>query len=196
MAIAVGTLRYESRRPSQAALLHRLRELASVRVRFGYRRLTVRLRQEGWLVNAMRVYRLYREDGLTLRTKRRTKAAQRQGRLLSAAVRPNERWSMDLVHDRLADGRSFRCLKVVDQFTRECLALFAGGSLTGDNVARHPESIVLARGLPVSITVDNGSEFASRALDHWAYRRSIHPQFIRSRLEVLTAIPFDVCTRT
>jgi putative transposase len=179
MAIAVGTLRYQSRRPSQAPLLLRLRELASVRVRFGYRRLTVLLKREGWPVNAKRIYRLYKEDGLVVRTRRRTKAAQRQRRPLAAAQQPNERWSMDFVHDRLVDGRSFRILTVIDQFTRECLQVWAEGSLTGEKVARQLEPIVAVRGAPGSITVDNGSEFASRALDHWAYRHRVHLQFIR-----------------
>ena len=179
MAIAVGTLRYESRRPSQAPLLNRLRELASVRVRFGYRRLTVLLRREGWLVNAKRIYRLYREDGLVVRTRQRAKAAQRQRRPLAAAAKPNERWSMDFVHDRLADGRSFRILTAIDQFTRECLSLWAEGSLTGDKVGRRLDRVIATRGAPASITGDNGSEFASRALDHWAYRHGVHLQFIR-----------------
>ncbi len=179
MAIAVGTLRYQSRRRSQAPLLQRLRELASVRVRFGYRRLTVLLKREGWPVNAKRIYRLYKEDGLVVRTRRRAKAAQRQRRPLTAAQQPNERWSMDFVHDRLVDGRSFRILTVIDQFTRECLQAWAEGSLTGEKVARQLEPVVAARGAPESITVDNGSEFVSRALDHWAYRHRVHLQFIR-----------------
>ena len=179
MGIALGTLRYASQRPSQAPLLQRLRDLASVRVRFGYRRLTVLLRREGWHVNAKRIYRLYREDGLAVRIRHRTKAAQRQRRPLAAAARPNERWSMDFVHDRLADGRAFRVLTVIDQFTRECVELWAEGSLTGDKVARRLDAVVAVRGAPLSITVDNGTEFASRALDHWAYRHKIHLQFIR-----------------
>ena len=112
----------------------RLRELAAARVRFGYRRLAVLLGREGWKVNAKRIYRLYREDGLTVRTKRRTRAALRQRRPLAGARRPNERWSMDFVHDRLTDGRWFRILTVVDQFTRECVLLAAEGAYNGDKV--------------------------------------------------------------
>lgn len=157
----------------------RLRELAASRVRFGYRRLAVLLRREGWRVNAKRVYRLYTEDGLTVRTKRRTKAALRQRRPLAAARRPNERWSMDFVHDRLTDGRWFRILTVVDQFTRECVLLAAEGAFNGDKVGRALEPAMRMRGAPASITVDNGSEFASRALDAWAYRYGVELQFIR-----------------
>lgn len=157
----------------------KLRELAAARVRFGYRRLTVLLRRQGWKVNAKRVYRLYRQEGLAVRTKLRRKAEQRQRQPLANARRPNERWSMDFVHDRLADGRWFRILTVIDQFTRECLALWAEASLTGEKVGQCLEPIVLLRGAPASITVDNGSEFASRALDAWAYRHKVHLQFIR-----------------
>ena len=157
----------------------RLRELAAARVRFGYRRLAVLLRREGWKVNTKRVYRLYREDGLTVRTKRRTKAALRQRRPLAAARRPNERWSMDFVHDRLTDGRWFRILTVVDQFTRECVLLAAEGAYNGDKVGRSLEAAMRVRGAPVSITVDNGTEFTSRALDAWAYQHGVELQFIR-----------------
>lgn len=157
----------------------RLRELAAARVRFGYRRLTVLLRREGWRVNTKRVYRLYCEEGLAVRTKRRSKAALRQRRPLAAARRPNQRWSMDFVHERLADGRWLRILTVVDQFTRECVLLAAEGSFTGERVGRALDGAVAARGRPASITVDNGAEFASRALDAWAYRNGVELQFIR-----------------
>ena len=142
----------------------RLRELAASRVRFGYRRLTVMLRREGWRVNAKRIYRLYTEDGLAVRTKVRKKLARRMRVPMVKATRPNEKWSMDFVAARLIDGRWFRVLTVVDQFTRECLLLLADSSLTGHKVALALSQVVAERGAPVSITVDNGSEFVSKAM--------------------------------
>ncbi len=129
------TLRYEAHRDPQEALRVRLRELAGSRVRYGYRRLTVLLKREGWAVNAKRIYRLYTEEGLIVRTQKRKHRAQRQRIAQGLAAQPNQRWSMDFVAQRLADGRWIRVLTVVDQFTRECLALFADVSLSGEKVA-------------------------------------------------------------
>jgi putative transposase len=155
LPIQLATLRYRGRRDPQMALRMRLRELAASRVRFGYRRLTVMLRREGWRVNAKRIYRLYTEDGLAVRTKVRKKIARRMRVPLVKAIRPNEKWSMDFVAARLLDGRWFRVLTVVDQFTRECLLLLADSSLTGQKVALALSQVVAERRAPVSITVDN-----------------------------------------
>jgi putative transposase len=171
------TLRYQHHRDPQDALRGRLRDLAASRVRYGYRRLTVLLKREGWNVNAKRIYRLYTEEGLIVRTKRRKQRAQRQRVAQGSALRPNQKWSMDLVAQRLADGRWVRVLTVVDQFTRECLALFADVSLTGKKVAATLDKIVADRGAPQSITVDNGTEFASKAVDLWAFMRSTSTSF-------------------
>ena len=157
----------------------RLRELAGSRVRYGYRRLTVMLRREGWQVNAKRIYRLYTEEGLIVRTQKRRERAQRQRIPSGQAARPNQKWSMDFVAQRLADGRWIRILTVVDQFTRECLLLHADTALSGEKVAAALDTMLTARGAPQSITVDNGTEFASRAMDLWAYRNSVHLDFIR-----------------
>jgi putative transposase len=173
------TLRYEHHRDPQEALRVRLRELAGSRVRYGYRRLTVLLKREGWAVNAKRIYRLYTEEGLIVRTQKRKQRAQRQRIAQGLAARRNQRWSMDFVAQRLADGRWIRVLTVVDQFTRECLTLFADTSLNGDKVAAQLDRIVIQRGAPQSITVDNGTEFASKAIDHWAYKHGVHLDFIR-----------------
>ena len=162
------TMRYEHHRDPQEALRVRLRELAGSRVRYGYRRLTVLLRREGWQVNAKRIYRLYTEEGLIVRTQKRKQRAQRQRLPLGQAVRRNQKWSMDFVAQRLPDGRWIRVLTVVDQFTRECLTLFADTSLNGEKVAAALDRIVAERGAPQSITVDNGTEFASKAMDLWA----------------------------
>ena len=131
MMINRSTMNYRSRRDPQHALRLRMRELAASRVRFGYRRLTVMLRRDGWAVNAKRIYRLYTEDGLAVRTKMPKKIARRSRVPALRATRPNEKWSMDFVAARLLDGRWFRVLTVVDQFTRECLLLLADSSLTG-----------------------------------------------------------------
>lgn len=177
--MARAALRYQSHRAPQEALRMRRRELAASRVRFGYRRLTVLLRRDGWRVNAKRIYRLYTEEGLMVRTKVRVRAARRHRVPLAVATAPNQRWSMDFMSERVADGRWFRIFTVVDQFTRECLCLVADQSLTGEKVAQALEPVVAQRGAPRSITVDNGSEFASRIMDAWAYRHSIELDFIR-----------------
>jgi putative transposase len=179
--LAMGTLRYQSRKVFDEVLRHRLRELAGTHVRYGYRRLTVLLRREGWQVNAKRIYRLYRDEGLIVRTKQRRKMARRQRAVTPAvAARPNQCWSMDFVSDKLADGHSFRILAVVDQFTRECVVLQADGSMTGMKVAQALERAKQQRGgLPESITVDNGTEFCSRALEVWAMANEVRLCFIR-----------------
>jgi putative transposase len=174
-----STLRYQGHRDRQEALRMRLKDLAANRVRFGYRRLTILLKREGWRVNAKRIYRLYSEEGLTVRTKYRRKAASRSRVPQAVATAPNQRWSMDFVSDRLVDDRWFRVLTVVDQFTRECFLLYADRALSGEKVAAELERIVRERRVPTSITVDNGSEFASRAMDTWAYGHGIHLDFIR-----------------
>jgi putative transposase len=173
------TLRYEHHRDPQDALRVRLRELAGSRVRYGYRRLTVLLKREGWEVNAKRIYRIYTEEGLIVRTQKRKERAQRQRVPLGQAVRPNHKWSMDFVLQRLPDGRWIRVLTVVDQFTRECLTLFADTALSGEKVATALDKVVNQRGTPQSITVDNGTEFASKAMDLWAYKNGVHLDFIR-----------------
>lgn len=171
--------RYQSRRDPQTELRVRLRDLASTRIRYGYRRLTVLLRREGWHVNTKRVYRLYREEGLGLRMQKRAKRAAQVRIRLAEAGYPNHRWSMDFVSDRLVDGRWFRILTVVDQFTRECLCAHPDRSQTGEKVSEQLEHVIGRRGAPESITSDNGSEFAGRAMDYWAHRVGVKLDFIR-----------------
>ena len=179
--LAISTLRYRSRKVFDEVLRRRLRELAGTHVRYGYRRLTVLLRREGWHVNAKRIYRLYREEELIVRSKQRRKMARRQRAVTTAlATRANQRWSMDFVRDKFGDGRSFRILTVVDQFTRECVVLEADRSMTGRKVAEALERAWEERGsLPESITVDNGSEFSGRALEAWAMGNNVQLCFIQ-----------------
>lgn len=178
--LGISTLRYRSRKVFDEVLRRRLRELAGTYVRYGYRRLTVLLRREGWHVNAKRIYRLYREEELIVRTKQRRKIARRQRVRTSVATRANECWSMDFVSDKFADGRSFRIFTVIDQFTRECVGLEADRSMTGKKVAEALERARQERSrLPGSITVDNGSEFSGRALEAWAVANSVQLCFIR-----------------
>jgi len=176
-----STKRYVSRRDPQTALRRRLCELASVRVRFGYRRLTILLRREGWRVNAKRIYRLYTQEGLAVRTKVRKKIARRRPLVVATATGPNQRWSMDFVAARLEDGRLFRILTILDQYTRECVGILAKRYLSGQDVATVLDGAIAERGRPVSITVDNGSRFAGRVMDAWAHRHGVQLAFIRPR---------------
>lgn len=163
-----------------AVLRRRLCEMAGKHVRYGYRRLTVLLRREGWKVNAKRIYRLYTEEQLIVRTKLRRKIARRQRGSMARATVPNQCWSMDFMSDKLADGRSFRILTVVDQFTRECVCLEADRAMTGVRVGQALERAKVERGkLPASITVDNGTEFCSRALEAWVMLNDVQLCFIR-----------------
>ena len=157
----------------------RLRELAASRVRFGYRRLTVILRREGWWVNPKRIYRLYTEDGLTVRTKVRKKLARRSRVPTPQATRPTQKWSMDFMSAKTLEGRWFRVLTVIDQFTRECLALVADRALNGHRVALALSQVIAERGVPESITADNGSEFSGKAMDGWSYQYGVRLEFIR-----------------
>jgi len=158
-----------------------MREIASTRVRFGFWRIYVLLRREGWKVNHKRIYRLYKAEGLNLRTKRprrRKAAANRMDRIV--LTRPNQSWSMDFVSDALFDGRKFRALTVVDNHTRECLAIEVAQSLTGDDVVRVLANIAKERHqYPLRAQADNGPEFVSLALDKWAYENGVTLDFSR-----------------
>jgi putative transposase len=141
---------------------------------------TVLLRREGWKVNAKRIYRLYRDEGLIVRTKQRKKIAHRERSPQPLASRPNECWSMDFVSEKLADGGTIRILTVVDQFTRECVCLQADRSMTGAKVvAALMKASAERRAPPKSITCDNGTEFASRIVEAWAIDNQVRLCFIR-----------------
>jgi putative transposase len=161
------------------AVRARLRELAAARPRFGYQRLHLLLRREGVGVNHQRVYRLYREERLLVRPHRGRKHPAVPRVPLLAPTHANERWGMDFIHDACADGRRFRCLTMVDEYTRECPVIEADTSLPAARVIGVLDQLAGRRGLPRSLVVDHGPEFISRALDLWAYRRGIELVFIR-----------------
>jgi putative transposase len=177
IGISESSWRYVSVR-SDGPLVDRLRELAVERSRFGYRRLYVLLRREGFLVNHKRVYRLYRREGLMVKRRKR-KRVMLLRTPLPLPSGPNERWSMDFITDTLADGRVIRTLNIVDDFTRECRAIEVDTSLPGLRVARVLERLHSESGLPRAIVVDNGPEFSGRLLDAWAYQRGVKLQFIQ-----------------
>ena len=156
---------YRHRRDPQTELRIRLKELAAARVRYGYERLHTLLVREGWRINHKRVYRLYREEGLGIRVKRRKKLTSLPRVLPPPAQRPHERWSMDFLTDGLADGRRFRVLTIVDTVSRVSPAIEVGVSLTGEQVVAVLERLQRTVGRPERIAVDNGPEFISKALD-------------------------------
>ncbi|WP_442869788.1 IS3 family transposase, partial [Bradyrhizobium sp. CCBAU 11361] len=171
-------VRYRSSRPPDAALRGRLRDLATERRRFGYRRLFVLLRREGEPSGINRIYRLYREEGLTVRKRRaRRKAVGTRAPILVEA-RPNARWSLDFVHDQFANGRRFRILNIVDDVTKECLGAIPDTSISGRRVARELTAIVERRGKPGMIVSDHGTEFTCNAMLAWCKDAAIDWHFI------------------
>jgi putative transposase len=179
VGIGRSTLRYCPRpRTGDAPLRQRLHELAAARPRFGYRRLYVMLRREGVNINHKRVERLYREEGLAVRRRKRKRVA-RDGRGRAAPPkRPNQQWGVDFVSDMLTWGRRIRLFTVVDVFTREALAIEVDTSLPGGRVVRVLERLAMERGVPDEIILDNGPELAGKAVDQWAYERGVRLRFI------------------
>jgi putative transposase len=176
--ISVSAYRYQPKEDNDEVLRHRLRELAGQRKRFGSPRLHIMLKRENLVINHKRTERIYREEGLALRRKKRRKGAAGVRVTIPAAVRPNEHWSMDFVSDSIVTGRRFRALTIVDNYTRECPAIEVDTSLGGARVVNVLERLSETRGLPEVITIDNGPEFAGKALDEWAYRKRIKLNFI------------------
>jgi len=162
------TVRYRSVRPDDSPLRDRMRAIAHERRRFGYRRIHVLLKREGHVVNHKRLFRLYRQEKLSVRKRGGRKRAIGTRSPMLVPIRPNERWSLDFVSDQLTDGRRFRVLTVVDDCTRECLALVADTSISGLRLARELNRLVSARGKPQMIVSDNGSELTSNAILSWA----------------------------
>jgi putative transposase len=170
--------RYESRRGPDEHVRMRLRELAGVRPRYGYRRLHVLLVREGVQIGKERLNRLYREEGLVLRSKRRPKRASHVRVPLPAPTTPGTQWCMDFMHDTLADGRKYRTLNVLDIFSRECLRVVARPSFCSNDVTDVLDALIRKHGAPKAITCDNGTEFTSRHFDAWAYQQGVAIDYI------------------
>jgi len=179
LGAARSSVRYTRERGGDDPIREPLRAVAARRRRWGYRRLALLLRRDGWRVNDKRVYRLYRMDGLAVRRRKRKKLAAGRRLALPAPTGANQRWSMDFMGDTLASGRTFRTLNLVDDCTRECVAILVDTSLTGARVVRLLDALAATRGLPAIIVVDNGPEFTGKALDAWAYARGVQLHFIR-----------------
>jgi|TARA_Y100000815_G_scaffold243119_1_gene240437 putative transposase len=180
MGFGRASHRYQSRRDPAVELRMRLKELAESRVRYGYRRLHILLQREGWQVNHKRLYRLYCEEGLSIRTrspKRRRACRYRSGR--SEADGMNDVWAMDFMSDRLFDEQPFRILTIVDCFTREALVTAARTKFRAYQVIDELDRLARIRGKPRSIRVDNGPEFSGRLLDQWAYLNKVELDFSR-----------------
>lgn len=177
MGISQNSKRYVPTDKSKDALLkERLKALATRWKRFGYRRLHVMLRREGIEINHKKTYRLYKDAGLTLQ-RRSKKRYEKRGIPERAVMEMNARWSMDFVSDRTRYGSNIRVLTVIDEMTRECLALEVDSSITGQRVCAVLNRIALFRGLPKEILTDNGSEFTSKVMNAWAYDHRVEHIF-------------------
>jgi transposase InsO family protein len=161
------SVRYRSRRAEDGDLREKLRVLAQERRRFGYRRLHILLRRDGVLINRKKAQRLYREEGLTVRQRKGRKRAVGARMPPSVLALPNQRWSLDFVHDQLVTGRRFRVLNIVDDVTRECLAAVPDTSISGKRVVRELTDLIARRGKPGMIVSDNGTELTSNAVLAW-----------------------------
>ena len=178
VSISRSSARYRGSGRDDGPIRERLRVLAGERRRFGYRRLHVLLCREGWLVNHKRVYRIYREEALSVR-KRSRKRVARERCPMPQLTAPNQRWALDFVADSLKRQRRIRMLTIVDAFTRESLAIEVDTSLSGVRVARVLNRVITERGqAPEEIVLDNGPELTSKALDQWAYERGVRLCFI------------------
>lgn len=172
------TYRYYPKRGGDEALRERLKALANQRRRFGYRRLHLLLKREGVMVNHKKLFRLYREERLTVRKRGGRKRALGTRQPMTVPQGRNQRWSLDFVSDVLNDGRRFRILTVVDDFTRECLGLVADTSLSGQRVARELDRLIDWRGKPAMIVSDNGTELTSNAVFNWQQKTGVDWHYI------------------
>jgi putative transposase len=172
------TYRYASRRSDDVEIRDRLKTLAGERRRFGYRRLHILLRREGIALNHKKLFRLYREERLTVRRRGGRKRALGTRAPMTVPQGPNQRWSLDFVADQLIDGRRFRVLVVVDDFTRECLALVVDTSLSGRRVSRELDTLIALRGRPLMVVSDNGTELTSHAILQWQEDHAVEWHYI------------------
>jgi len=178
LGISRSSFHYRSCRQDDSALRGCLKDLAFSRPRYGYRRLHILLRRQGWQVNVKRIWRLYKEENLMLRTKRRKKRASHLRAAPPPPERRNERWAIDFMTDRLTNGERLRIFTGVDIKTRECVALGAAHRMPSTAVTAMLDHAIEERGKPEIITLDNGTEFTSNHFDQWAYQRGIHLDFV------------------
>jgi putative transposase len=178
MQIQMSSYYYRHRPRPDEALRAALKEAAAKRRRWGYRMLAVLMERQGFKDNIKRIYRVYREEKLQVKIRRRRKTARWRGDKPVPATRPNERWSMDFMSDQLANGRTIRVFNVVDDFTRQCLAMEVDTSLNGVRVTRVLDRLVARHGHPKRIVMDNGPEFTGKALDRWAWEHRVQLAFI------------------
>lgn len=177
--IARTTLRYNYKERHDEPYRSAIKELAQNRPRFGYKRIMVLMQRQGYKIGKNKTYRIYSEEGLQVRTKRRKKTVSRRRISLPRPKRINRIWSMDFVHDRLVNQRKIRMLTIVDHFSRESVAIEVGHSLKAPDVIRCLSRLKITRGLPDIITVDNGSEFSGNEMDRWAHENGVQLHFIR-----------------
>jgi len=179
MAVDRSTIRYESKRPDDTELRDQVRQIASERRRFGYRRIHVLLEREGIQVNLKKLRRIYSEEKLQVKRRGGRKRALGTRRPIEVPTAVNVRWSLDFVSDAFTDGRRFRILAVVDDFTRENLALIADTSLSGSRVVRELQALCEQRGYPKTIVSDNGAELTSTAVLKWVQETGIDWHYIQ-----------------
>lgn len=177
LGICRSSVRYTCKRPDQL-IRQRLRVLSHERHRFGYRRLHILLKREGIVMNVKKTYRLYKEEGLAVKKRKGRKRAVGTRAPLTKATRINQIWSLDFVSDALADGRRFRILSIIDQYSRECVGLIADTSLSGARVARELTKLMSIRAKPSVIVSDNGTEFTSKAILIWAMEHKVNWHYI------------------
>ena len=178
LSVDRSSIRYCSVRPDDASIRKAMKKVASERRRFGYRRLHVLLTREGIIMNHKKLRRLYREERLQVRRRSGRKRALGTRAPMAIPQGPNQRWSLDFLSDAFADGRRFRILAIVDDFTRECLALIADTSLSGLRVARELDALIAIRGRPAMIVSDNGTELTSMAILRWSQEQQIEWHYI------------------
>ena len=170
--------RHKEKNPDEAVIRARLKEHAQKRRRFGCPRLHVMLLRDGFIINHKRTERIYKEEGLSLRIKRRKKMASTLRVEVPRPDYPNHIWSMDFMKDALSDGRKLKVLPIVDEYTKKSFRIEVDTSITGARVVRILNEITPMNGLPEVIIIDNGPEFIGKALDEWAYRRGVKLFFI------------------
>ncbi len=172
-------MRYKCKELNDEPFRSVIKDIAQTRPRFGYKRILVIMRRQGYQIGKNKTYRIYKDEGLQVRTKRRKKVAAKLRVSLPRPKRINRVWSMDFVHDKLADQSKFRMLTIVDHFSRESVAIEVAKSLTAKEVIRCLSRLKITRGLPEFISVDNGAEFSGNELDQWSHQNNLKLHFIR-----------------